>query len=475
MSLVWRMRLTVLPRRRARAIGVAVLVLAYAGVSVPADAQGFGWFGNLFGGAPRPAPGAPAYPGYGRPMAPPPYAPYAERPRHFARRPRTAEQGLRERQPKNASSFVYVFGGSMGQSLANGLDEALADRQDVAVLHRARPGTGLDDPEAFDWLKTVDAALAAGSRAGGSKDAAPDGGKGPRTGSTRDGERKPEPIDVGVVMIGSDDRGPIEENGKVLEFGSPAWTAAYRKRVSAIDEAFKRKGVPLVWVGLPIAKNDDVADDMAALNDIYRDVAAKDGATYVDSWEAFSDDDGDFAASGPDISGRTVRLRAPDGIGFTRAGARKLAHFVEIHVLRALDGKSGPALADKEASPAAAPGASRPKSASSAVENLDDLPRAPGGSLVSLPKADATAKGETSPKQDLGAEHDLGGKQAPDATSPARADEANKDQPSGVSAAPAEPTTELAVDAAPAHDGKTPQAIPTERADNPAWHPDAQP
>ena len=193
------------------------------------------------------------------------------------------------------------------------------------------------------------------------------------------------------MMIGSNDRQPIHEDGKTLGFGTDAWTAAYRKRVLAIDEAFRKKGVPLVWVGVPITKNDDFADDMAALNEIYRTTAAQTGAVYVDTWEAFSDDNGDFSAFGPDINGQTVRLRSTDGIYFTRAGARKLAHFVETHIRRALDGKTPPAelptqdQPDVAAAPAGKPGepaAAAVKPDAGPIKNLNEMPAASKGQLA---------------------------------------------------------------------------------------------
>ncbi len=63
----------------------------------------------------------------------------------------------------------------------------------------------------------------------------------------------------------------------------------------------------------------------------------KAGATYIDVWEAFADEAGQYSAIGPDINGQTVRLRAADGVHFTKAGARKLAHFVEPEIRRNLD------------------------------------------------------------------------------------------------------------------------------------------
>ncbi len=244
--------------------------------------------------------------------------------------------------PKNASLFVDVFGDSLGQTLANGLDDAFNDRQDVAIVHKARASSGLVAADTFDWPKAIADALDGkgldGKGLDGRADAKPEDKK-PEDKKVEDKKPDDKKIDVAVMMIGTNDRQPIHENGATLAPGTPAWTAAYRRRVAAIDEAFHKHGVPLVWVGVPITKDDAFADDMAAFNDIYREEAAKSGATYVDTWEAFSDEDGDFNTYGPDVNGQTVRLRAPDGVHFTRAGERKLAHFVETHVRRDLDGK----------------------------------------------------------------------------------------------------------------------------------------
>jgi hypothetical protein len=74
-----------------------------------------------------------------------------------------------------------------------------------------------------------------------------------------------------------------------------------------------------------------------AFNEFYRASAEKSGAKYIDIWEAFADEAGQYSAIGPDVNGQTVRLRAGDGIHFTKAGARKLAHFVEPEIRRKLD------------------------------------------------------------------------------------------------------------------------------------------
>ena len=300
----------------------------------------------------------------------------AQRPRTRRHPPLDQAQGGRdaakEKAPsKDATVFVDVFGDALGQQLANGLDDALGDRADVGVIHRARGSSGLVSSEVVDWSKTIDDLLA---------------GK--------------DKIDVAVMMIGSNDRQAIQDGDKSYAVSSDEWDAIYKKRVTAIDEAFRKKGVPLIWVGVPIIKNSAFADAMAAFNDIYREAAATSGATYVDTWEAFSDDNGDFNAFGPDVSGQTVRLRTADGIYFTKAGARKLAHFVETHIRRDLDGK-GPT----SAAPSAPTGVTTIGEAKKAgdkpmatvkpdagpVNNLTALPSAANGELSRVASHEAPA------------------------------------------------------------------------------------
>jgi hypothetical protein len=46
-------------------------------------------------------------------------------------------------------------------------------------------------------------------------------------------------------------------------------------------------------------------------------------------------------ATGPALDGQTRRLRSSDGIHFTKAGQRKLAHYVERELVRLFDSRPG--------------------------------------------------------------------------------------------------------------------------------------
>jgi hypothetical protein len=226
-------------------------------------------------------------------------------------------------KPAEPTFFVAVIGDNIGQLLAQGLQEAFADQPDIAILRRTRETSGLVRDDFFDWQKGARDLLAGSDR-----------------------------INVAVMMIGSNDRQPLRENGVTLEPRSPRWNEIYASRIEAIAGLFKARNIPLIWVGMPVMKNERLSADLVGFNELYRDAAQKAGATYVDVWDAFTDDRGQFSLYGPDVNGQIARLRTGDGVHFTKAGARKLAHFVESEIRHAYEDahpKETPAIAALEA------------------------------------------------------------------------------------------------------------------------------
>jgi len=116
--------------------------------------------------------------------------------------------------------------------------------------------------------------------------------------------------------------------------------------------ALKSKGVPVLWVGLPAVLGAKATADMLFLDSLYRDASTKAGITYVDVWDGFVDEAGRFVQQGPDFEGQIRRLRSNDGVYFTKAGARKLAHYTEREIARLLAARSAPiALPTEPATP----------------------------------------------------------------------------------------------------------------------------
>lgn len=209
----------------------------------------------------------------------------------------------------DASRFVVVIGDTLGALLAGGLDDALSDRADIAVIQKTRTDSGLVRNDVYDWPKAVRELL--------------------------DSNQK---ITLAVMLIGSNDRQSIREGDQVHEPFSERWKTLYLQRIDDIAMAFAEKRIPLLWVGAPPAQLTRLSADLIILNEMFRQRVERAGGTFVDLWGGFVDAENRYTATGPDVSGQIARLRTGDGVHFTRAGARKAAHFADVAIRRLLEG-----------------------------------------------------------------------------------------------------------------------------------------
>jgi uncharacterized protein len=133
----------------------------------------------------------------------------------------------------------------------------------------------------------------------------------------------------------------------------------YAKRIDDMIAALKSKGVPIVWVGLPAIRGTKSSSDLSYLDELYRERAEKTGIAYVDIWDGFVDEQGRFAVQGPDFEGQIRRLRTADGVHFTKAGAVKLASYVDHELRRVMSTHVAP-VALPEAAPKSGTAGARP-------------------------------------------------------------------------------------------------------------------
>jgi uncharacterized protein len=271
------------------------------------------------------------------------------------------------------TSTVLVIGDSLADWLAYGLEQVYADSPATGVVRKIRPTFGLvrneprsDTPE---WSQALKDILAA---------------------------EKPSAI---VVMLGLSDRLPLRSaapsrpapeakssgqsaaesaqqagekpapaiaarhpaKSELYEFRTDKWAELYSKRIDDMIAALKSKGVPVLWVGLPAIRGSRSTSDMNYLDELFRAGAEKAGIVYVDIWDGFVDENGRYSMQGPDFEGQIRRLRTGDGVHFTKAGAVKLAHYVERELSRVMSSHALPVtLPGPQATSPAKPGAARP-------------------------------------------------------------------------------------------------------------------
>lgn len=226
---------------------------------------------------------------------------------------------------------VLVIGDSLADWLGYGLDEAFLDVPEVGVARLNDDNAGLIRQDGVPWLKLISDRLATS---------------------------KNEAI---VLLYGLNERQPIrtgggKPGGDGFEPGSPEWQEAYGKRLEGLFELLRGRGVPVFVVGMPPLRGTRTMQENIAFNDLLRERAARANLTFVDVWDGFVDENGAFQTHGPDFAGQNRRLRSGDGVHFTKAGARKLAHYVERDLRRLILARTAPA-----SLPASEPAPTEPK------------------------------------------------------------------------------------------------------------------
>jgi hypothetical protein len=164
--------------------------------------------------------------------------------------------------------------------------------------------TGLERPDIFNWFTTI-----------------------------RDAMRARKPRAVVVMFGGNDDHSfmtGLRPGTTIGSFGSPSWTAEYRRRVGAIMDTVTENGAYLVWIGLPITRDPGQTQRFDTLNAIFQSEAARRAGrvSYLDTYFSFAGDDGGYAQYLQESSGRLVRMRADDGVHFERPAGDLIARAV---------------------------------------------------------------------------------------------------------------------------------------------------
>lgn len=274
-------------------------------------------------------------------------APRAARPTESVRPPTTttargaATEGGAPAEAPAPTTFVLVLGDNLAEWLAYGLGPAFEDVPELGIIDRSRLASGLTRPDVLDWAKAVPETFAGIAK-----------------------------IDFVVMLVGSNDRQALRLERETVDPEDERWRGLYAERVDQVMQAMKARGVPVYWVGVPPLRGQRLSTHMQLLNAIYKERAERNGATFVDVWNGFVDEHGNYTQFGPDFAGQIRRLRTADGVHFTTAGARKLALFLEQELRRDLVGRITPALppgtdpgapvAPPGGPEAAAPGATAP-------------------------------------------------------------------------------------------------------------------
>lgn len=226
-----------------------------------------------------------------------------------------------------AATRILIVGDSMiaggvGLFLENGLHKL----HGYQVRRRGKSSTGLARPDFFAW---------------------------PKEAQKQVDEFEP---DAAVVMFGGNDVQGLRMPDKGwITWPEAGWHEEYARRVNAFADIVAPAGRPLFWIGMPVMRPEKFHSRVQRVNTIYRaEMAIRPGARFIDIWRLLADARGAYAdrldADG-EPGGKTLRVRAGDGIHLSVAGAQRVEAYVRAIIHQTLTGAADGA---KDLSPALA-------------------------------------------------------------------------------------------------------------------------
>lgn len=192
---------------------------------------------------------------------------------------------------------LWIAGDSLAGSLGPALGEQTADTGVVAPVYDSRVSSGLANPGFYDWPKHATTELA---------------------------RLDPEAV---AFIIGTNDY--VIVTGTQAQ--GAAWVADYTKRTEAMMKLLVGPDQRTVyWVSPPIMRTEKMTTAVREIGDLQRSVARQfPTVTFIDAYTLFDDADGNYTATAKDPNtGRTITLRAGDGVHFSPDGADLLASAV---------------------------------------------------------------------------------------------------------------------------------------------------
>lgn len=190
---------------------------------------------------------------------------------------------------------IGVFGDSMADGLYAGLYRDLRDQPKVTVTKFSEVSTGLSRYDYVDIQAKTQRQIDA------------------------------TPVDVAVILFGTNDAQGISLDGVVHDFGTEGWKAAYATRIDNLVAMLRERDVAVYWVGLPRMKSHRFDGRMTLVNDVIEARMTALGVPYLETADLTSNEEGRYEAYLPNQSGRKVLMRANDGIHMSMAGYLRMS------------------------------------------------------------------------------------------------------------------------------------------------------
>ncbi|TQR33086.1 DUF459 domain-containing protein [Campylobacter sp. MIT 99-7217] len=198
---------------------------------------------------------------------------------------------------KQKDEEFLLIGDSLMQGVALALKRDLK-QQGINSTDLSKQNTGLSYKNYFNWATATQIALENNSR-----------------------------IKYLVVLLGANDPWNI----KKFRFNSEEWNKLYASRVDELIQIAKAKGVRVLWYEIPPVKKEDLNAKIQILNGIYRNEIYKNNEIFIQT-DANLSQDGLYSSYIKNEDGKSVKVRADDGIHFTYNGSKIMSKLLLQHL-----------------------------------------------------------------------------------------------------------------------------------------------
>lgn len=196
--------------------------------------------------------------------------------------------------PANQRIRIGVFGDSMADGLWAGLYRELDGKFDLYQF--SKQATGLSNYDYFDTAEEAQTKIAQ------------------------------KPIDIAIILTGTNDETGIMGRNSLTPYGSPKWDKAYQERIDELIAIFKKKHIAVYWVGLPIMRDKERQLSARKFGGFYANAAQRNEISFIDTAKATADPNGKYNDKLMLPFDKMPRdLRNKDGVHFKMEGYRLLA------------------------------------------------------------------------------------------------------------------------------------------------------
>lgn len=215
-----------------------------------------------------------------------------------------AEPGQPQEQlaPAVADSDLRVLfaGDSMMQGVAPIVISRLRkDYPKGVFVDVSKPSTGLVAKRYFDWPKKIEE------------------------------ESIKHRIQIIVMFLGPNDPWDIYEGKKRYAFPSESWEEKYRGRVDEVLDFAASNGIRVIWIGLPVMREERIKQGAKIENRIFQGEAEKYKFEYMPTEDFLGSLDAPYTKYIEDPKRGKLAVRLDDGVHFTKLGLRMISSRVD--------------------------------------------------------------------------------------------------------------------------------------------------